>query len=113
MWPRICEIILGIWLFSSHFIFSTDLWEDLVIAVLIFIFSLLSYFEKINKMHLFQIIPIGWLLYISYSYPTPWLPFYLQNYILVALGLLVFAIVPSRASDPPRAWRDFLGNRES
>jgi hypothetical protein len=53
-------------------------------------------------------VPAAWLLYISFTYPTPWLPFGLQNHILSALLLLTFAIIPSRSSDHPRPWRKFL-----
>lgn len=108
MWARVCEIVLGIWLIAGHFIFSTSLSEDLAVAFLIFVFSLLSFIGKLNKMHLLQIVPASWLFYLAFSYPTPWLPFYLQNYILIALCLLVFAIIPSRASEPPRPWKKFL-----
>jgi hypothetical protein len=113
MWARFCEIILGTWLFSSHFIFSTKMWIDLALPPFILICSLLSFYEKLNKMHLLQIIPAGWLIFLGYSYPTPWLPFYYQNYILIALSLLVFAIIPSNASEHPRAWKKFLNDRSN
>jgi hypothetical protein len=111
MWARFCEIILGIWLFSSHFLFSTKMWEDLALPLLITLFSLLSFFDRLNKTHLLQIIPAGWLLILSYTYPTPWLPFHYQNYIITALSILVFAIIPSHSSEPPRAWRKFLNEK--
>jgi hypothetical protein len=38
-------------------------------------------------------------------YPTP--PA-LQNDLLVGVLLLMFAILPSEASLPPRSWRDYL-----
>lgn len=56
-------------------------------------------------MHLCHIIPAGILFYMGYSYPTHWLPMGLQNYIVTALLLLIFTIVPSHASDPPKSWR--------
>lgn len=108
MWARISELILGVWLLISHFIFLTGLWDDIASAFLIFLFASLSYIDKLNKMHLNQVFPAGWLLYLGYSYPTPILPFGFQNYILVALTLLMFALIPSNASDLPRPWRRFL-----
>jgi hypothetical protein len=108
MWARNSELILGVWLFISHFIFSNTLWDDLAIALLILLFAALSFHDKLNKMHLLQVIPAGWLLYIGYTYPTYILPFGIQNYILVALTLLMFAIIPSNASDHPRPWKRFL-----
>lgn len=112
MWARITEFLLALWLIASRFFFSYgDLplnFSDFAIPFLIILFAALSYVEKLNKMHLLHIIPSAWLLYISFSYPTPWLPFGLQNHILVALLLLTFAIIPSRASEHPRAWKQFF-----
>lgn len=108
MWARISELILGLWLILSHFLFITNDWKDLSSAILILLFASLSYIEKLNKMHLLQVLPAGWLLYIGYSYPTYILPFSIQNYILTALTLLMFAIIPSHASDHPRPWKKFL-----
>ncbi len=101
-------MILGIWLGISHFIFSTQTWSDLAIAFSILFFAMLSYIKILNKFHLLQVIPAGVLLYWGYSYPSPWLPFFMQNYLIVALCLLMFAIIPSHASDHPRPWQRFL-----
>jgi hypothetical protein len=111
VWARISEIILGIWLIASYFLFATDKIGDFITAFFVILFASLSYIEKINKIHLFQVLPAAWLLYLGYAYPTPWLPFYMQNYLLVALCILMFAIVPSHASDHPRAWKRFLKSR--
>ncbi len=105
MWARIGEIILGIWLILSFFIFDDRHPSSFIAAGLIFLFALLSYSKHLSKMHLCHIIPIGLLFYVSYSYPTPWLPMGLQNYIVTALLLLIFTIVPSHASDSPESWR--------
>lgn len=101
MWARICEILLAIWLLFSH-----QDWVGVACAILILIFASLCYIERLNKMHLLQVMPAAILFYVSYTAPMP-LPIAMQNYILVALSLLVFAIVPSKASDPPRPWRKF------
>ena len=115
MWARIIEFILAAWLLASRFLLPYGNLplnaSDFAIPFLIILFAALSFFESWNKMHLLQVIPAGWLLYISYSYPTPWLPFGLQNHISVALFLLLFAIIPSHASDHPRPWKRFYGDR--
>ncbi|MBX7067396.1 MAG: hypothetical protein K1X28_09210 [Parachlamydiales bacterium] len=108
MWARICEILLGLWLFASHFLFTLHDWIDAACASMIIIFSALSFFETLNKMHLLQVLPAAVLLYVSYSLPSPHLPLTMQNYILVGLGLIMFAIIPSHASEPPRPWKKFL-----
>lgn len=110
MWARNCELILGVWLILSRFVFLSQDWDGLVTGFFVILFAALSYHDKLNKMHLFQALPAAWLLYVGYTYPTPWLPFYLQNYILVALSILMFAIIPSNASDHPRPWKRFLEN---
>lgn len=102
MWARVSEIILGIWLFVSHFLFMTSI-MDIVAAVLILAFSGLSFISNLNKMHLLQVIPVGYLLYAGYS--APCISASVQNDILVALFLLLFCIIPSQATKPPRAWR--------
>ena len=112
MWARIIEFIFAIWLIISRFLFSYgDLslnWSDFAIPFLVILFAALSFIDRLNKMHLLQVIPAAWLLYISFTYPTPWLPFGLQNHILVALLLLTFAIIPSNAYDHPRPWKKFF-----
>lgn len=107
MWARISELILGVWLLLSHCIFSTGIWDDIAIAMIILLLASLSYIDKLNKMHLLQALPAGWLLYLGYSYPTSVLPFGFQNFILTALTLLMFALVPSHASDHPRPWKNY------
>jgi hypothetical protein len=108
MWARIVELLLGGWLLASPFLFSIPLFDDWLAALLVLLFAGLSFFESLNKMHLLQVVPAGWLIYLSFSYPTPYLPFYLQNDLLVALSLFLFAVIPSNASDHPRPWRNFL-----
>lgn len=115
MWGRISEIILAFWLFISYFIFEYQSIQALICGVLMLLFALLSYAPRLNKMHLFQVVPAGWLLFMGYSYPTPWLPMGLQNYVVVGVLLLMFTIIPSNASDHPRPWKRFLEekNRQS
>jgi hypothetical protein len=108
VWARISEVILGFWLICSYFLFPTATFYDLGAALLIFLFAGLSWIDRLNKMHLLQIIPASLLFYIAYSYPSSDLPLGLQNSILIALSLLMFAIIPSHASDHPRPWQRFL-----
>lgn len=112
MWARISEILLGIWLFIAHFVFKVQGSFDLWWAFFICLIGLLSYIPKLNKLHLLQLIPTGALLYVSYTYPTHILPFFMQNYILVGLSLLMFCIIPSHASDHPRPWQEFLDKHQ-
>lgn len=108
MWARISELILGLWLFASYFVFADYPRVGFFAATLMCIFALFSYINFLNKMHLLQVIPAALLIYEGFSYPTPFLPFGLQNFVVVALLLLMFTIVPSNASDHPRPWKKFL-----
>lgn len=112
MWARISEIVLGIWLLLTPVIFKVEDWAGVYIGPIVILLALMCFYEKINKMHLLQVLPAFWLLYLGYTYPTSTLPFYLQNYILVALTILMFAVIPSNASDHPRPWKRFLERTE-
>lgn len=114
MWARIVELLFAFWLLMSRFIFSYGdfssflHWSDLLTGCTIASFALLSFIKRLNKMHLAQVFPIGWLLYVSYSYPALPLPFALQNYILIGFLLLMFCVIPSHASNHPQPWEEFL-----
>ncbi len=110
VWARLSEIFIGIALLLSRQLFSATDWIGVLSGAITILFALLSYRESLNKMHLLQVLPIGLLFYTGYTYPTFQLPLFLQLYILIALLLLMFAIIPSHASEPPRPWKKFLKN---
>lgn len=111
MWARVCEILLGIWLIISHVLFHVPIGLNFGLAILIILFAALSYIPSINKLHLLQVIPAAVLLAKSYIYPSADLPLFMQNDILVGLCLLLFAIIPSHASDHPRSWKRYLNKK--
>lgn len=114
MWARICEIFLGVWLIASHALFHVSIGINFALAILIVIFAALSYIPSINKLHLLQVFPAAILLIRSYAFPSTDLPLFMQNDILVGLCLLLFAVIPSHASDHPRSWkRYFQKNNDS
>lgn len=112
MWPRVVEIMLGVWLSLSPFIFGhdptqtmrwvTDLGSGLVLVTL----SLLSYWPPARYAHLGSIVVGLWLVTFGWyweGYPTPAA---LQNDLTVGLLVLMFAILPSETNLPPRVWRE-------
>lgn len=112
MWARHLEIILGIWLFCARFLlnfgdYNFKVW-DVINPLLVITLAIACYCRKIRKLHLLQIAPAIYFIHQSFTYYTYVLPFGLQNYILVALLLLIVAIIPTEASQPPIKWRDFL-----
>jgi hypothetical protein len=113
MWARVIEIMLGFWLAVSPFVFrhpadERSLWtNDLVCALAIVALALLSYWQRMRHAHLGIAAVAIWLIGFGYfGSPHP-LPPALQNDLLIGLLLLMFAIIPNRASLPPRAWLDF------
>ena len=113
MWPRAVEVMLGIWLALSPWIFghfgrqpltASDLLAGLAVVVL----ALLSFFPRLHRAHLGLLAVAAWLAgfaYFGYGHPIP--PG-AQNELLVGLTLILIAIIPNEASKPPRKWRRFL-----
>ena len=115
MWPRVIEVMLACWLMVSPFVFrypadARFLWlNDYACALLIILFSMLSNIPRIEKIHLLNLLVAGWLILIAYLQPSlPPAPPY-QNYFAIALGLIIFGILPAHASEPPRKWKEFYG----
>ncbi len=117
MWARIIEVALGCWLAMSAFIFrhaaeERALWfNDLLSATAVIILALLSFWRPLQFAHLANGVVGLWLIVFGFwaiPYPTP--PA-LQNDIVVGLLLVMFAIVPNKASLPSRPWREFTAGR--
>ena len=112
MWPRVVEVMLGCWLVLSPFIFRQaaeqwGLWlNDMSCGAAVVAMALLSWWPACRRAHL-AIIGVGlWLVGFGYLSPPP-APPASQNDILVGVLLLMFAILPSEASLPPRSWRAY------
>jgi peptidoglycan/LPS O-acetylase OafA/YrhL len=114
MWPRITELFLAVWLVASQWIVPTPAGTEpfirtnaLTCAALIALFALLSFRAALEKAHLLTLVVALWLIVLAFLQPDPPPPAAYQNFAVTGLTLLLFAILPSRASDPPRAWREF------
>lgn len=116
MWPRVVEVHLAIWLMISPFVLRYPdgerfLWfNDYACASLVALFSLLSFWPRLEKLHLLNLGVAAWLVGVAYlrSQPPAAPPY--QNYAVLALLLLTFGILPSHASEPPRKWKEFYGD---
>jgi hypothetical protein len=106
--------MLACWLGLSPFIFrhaadQRALWfNDLSCGAAVVVIALLSCWPPCRRAHLASIGVGLWLVgfgYLASPHPTP--PA-LQNDIVVGGLLLMFAIMPSEASLPPRSWRDYF-----
>ena len=110
MWARVVEVMLGLWLVISPFIFghaATDrtLWiNDLGCGFLIVTLALLSFWCPLRYAHLGIGVVGLWLIVFGFQSLHP-APPASQNHILMGLLLMMFAIIPNDADLPPRSWR--------
>lgn len=107
MWARIVEVMLAAFLAISSFIFpnSASLWIiDICTSLWIWTCSFASFYPPLRKLHLLNLLPIAFLLGVSFFMPDPPPPPPYQNYVVIALLLLLFVIIPSNAGKPPDAW---------
>lgn len=122
MWGRVIEIMLGLWLAISPFIFghypgNAALWRnDLICAAVVIVLAILSFWSWpvggfLRYAHL-GILSVGvWLAlfgYVASAHPAA--PGY-QNDILLGLTLLLVAIIPNQASLPPPSWQRHFAQR--
>ncbi|QEF97619.1 hypothetical protein Mal15_16600 [Stieleria maiorica] len=110
MWGRVVEIMTAVWLAASPFIFDAAsdgivLWSDLGVALLIWVLSGLSYWPPTRRAHLLiLVVAVGLVLWgrLAVLPPTP----VHQNHIVVGLFLLMIAVIPNNASQPPSGWME-------
>jgi hypothetical protein len=114
MWPRVVELLIAAWLASSPWIFAAPADADfllrvnaLVCATLIALFALLSFHPAWERAHVLTIAVALWIIGVAFAAPNPPPPAPYQNFVVVGLLLLLIAVLPSRASEPPRGWREF------
>ena len=113
MWARYAEIALALWLAASPFLFAYPPdrvgWRihDFVCAGLIAGAALLSHRQALRRAHLVSFAVGLWLIGFGWIQVrhTPGNPPTGQNWISVGLVLVIFAIVPSQATQPPAGWR--------
>lgn len=112
MWARVVEVMLGCWLAVSPFVFRHGpehriLWfSDLFSALIVVVLALSSFWPPLRFAHV-AIVAVGlWLIALGFFAPYPTPPA-LQNDIVVGLLLMIFAIVPNNANQPPKPWREF------
>ncbi|MBS0625138.1 MAG: hypothetical protein JSS32_03725 [Verrucomicrobia bacterium] len=114
MWARVIEFMLACWLSLSPFILRysdeepTYFWaSDFTCAFLIALFSLLSFWHPLRKIHLMNLGVAIWLWTLGYlNFPEVALPPQ-ENSVAIGLLLLMLALIPNHAHLPPPSWRDF------
>lgn len=111
MWARTVEVMLGLWLAASPFVFRHGpdaarlWWSDMGSASLVASFSLLSFWGPARRAHLLNLPVALWLAGSGYFGPGDPPSPAAQNDLIVGLILLMLAIIPSEATLPPKGWR--------
>lgn len=109
MWGRVLEIVTATWLAASPWIYraasdTTLVTADLLVALLICVLSGFAYWPKTRYAYLGNLaIGLGLIIWGRIG-ATP-LPPEQQNHIVVGLFLMMMALIPNHASQPPRVWR--------
>jgi hypothetical protein len=115
MWARVAELMLGAWLMISPLVFrgtaSADsfVMRDLSCGAAVIALSLLSFWTRTGWAHLITAalaVALGLMGYLGSDRPGPPAA---QNEIMIGMLLLLLAIVPNEANQPPPAWRRFPG----
>jgi len=112
MWGRVIEVMTAVWLALSPFIFRAAddpvlVWVDSLSALAIACLAGLSYWAPMRRAHLLILaVAVGLAAWgrLSGSPPPP----EHQNHITVGIFLLMIAIIPNDASQPPRNWREAM-----
>lgn len=116
MWPRVVEIMLGVWLALSPFVFRhppgvRGYWiNDFTCALIIITLSLLSFWHRTRHARLAQLLVAAWLIGFGYLFRSHPAPPALQNDVLVGWLLMMFAIMPNETNLPPVGWREYHRN---
>jgi hypothetical protein len=115
MWARHFEVCLAIWLALSWIILrypiemEAKIIHDLVTASLILLFSFLNY--RYRYSHLLNLGVAIWLIILAFYSTEPTAFAQSQNYMVLGILLLIFGIIPPRASLLTPEWTAFLDKK--
>jgi uncharacterized membrane protein YdcZ (DUF606 family) len=111
MWSRVTEILLGCWLIASPVVFGhahddSARWiMDVGVGGAVVLLAAASYWRRTQHAHLLLLLVACVLIGLAYSqFGDP--PPAAQNRASVGLLLLMFALIPNRATQPPPSWAD-------
>jgi hypothetical protein len=105
-WARASELLLAAWLLASSAWFAGTTWVELSVAIAVAAVAAVALADPDGHSHLWQLafaavlVGSGWLAARGEADGAS------QNRIVVGLLLATFALVPTRAFEPPPAWRD-------
>ncbi|MEN9653889.1 MAG: hypothetical protein RL235_1, partial [Chlamydiota bacterium] len=97
-WPRILEIMIGIWLIFQATWFEASLPKTSYLGILVIALAAGSFLKPFRRLHTLQCLIAYILLWRSYTAPVTPLPIVVQTDILVALLLGMIALLPAPIS---------------
>ena len=116
MWPRIVEVMLGLWLILGPLIFRLEAGDTALITTHvvggagIVILSLIALRVSFLRAAVFL---VGmWLLWYGYAvgwHPSP--PAY-KNLIILGGLVSVLSLIPTDCLEPTRSWRDYYAHQQ-
>ena len=107
MWPRVVEVMLGVWLVITPLVFrGTDAIDRYTAnavgtGLIVIAASLVAFWPRAGWARYITLAASGWLAvhgYLSAVRPGPPAA---QNEIMIGLLLLLFAILPNHVNRPP------------
>lgn len=110
MWPRVVEMMLAAWLSVSPFVFPPKAGEEgrtyleYAAAILMVTLASIACTDRGERLRWGNALIA--LVLIVMGYPRG--DGAGQNYLMVGLIVLMTAVIPSRATDPPARWRERL-----
>jgi hypothetical protein len=111
MWARYIEILFGVWLIASPWVFPEreQAWlqtNEIICGVAVIVLAVASFFRPTARAHVLIGAVALWLGGSAYFFePRPGPPAG-QNDITLAYLLILMFLIPNEASKPPISWRD-------
>ena len=119
MWARVTELLFGVWLLASPWVFQHAgeagglLLFDIGTGLVLIAVAMHSFVRPLQRYHAIVLVVGVWLIGAAFlSGPHPVSPAH-QNHIIVGFILLMLGIVPNQATRPPQKWREFHHRRLS
>lgn len=113
MWPRTTELLLGVWLVVGPWLLDAPAVlraHDAVVGLAAACIALLAMRLPTRLVNLWNLVLGAWLV----AFPLLWSRAIhsagAQNELLVGLGLLMFAIIPTRCMQIPAAWQSYFSH---
>ncbi|WP_144973326.1 SPW repeat domain-containing protein [Bremerella volcania] len=119
MWPRVVEFMLGCWLLCSPFIFreenhsGIDSYVDFGLGSLVISFSALAFWRPARYSHLATLFVSLLMILVPRFALSPEISPAGQNFMVIGLLLLMFAMIPNKAFSTPSAWQKEMPSQAS